>query len=516
MGLTSIDGLVSGLDTTTIVSQLMAIERLPVTRLTARMAASDAKATAWDQIGSKMAALRTALEAIDTSTDFKSFNASSSNTEVLTATAGPSAVSGPFTLTVHALARAQQLISTPFASSTAELNTGSTATTATISSGLANIGATMSLSGTVANGSHTITVSRAADNSLQASLDGGTAVAIAGNSVSFTVGTGTLQFDFAAETTVGTASVSVVNVAAHATVASFASAVSAAGGPARAQLVDLGNGAGTRLILSAAKPGTDNAIEVQWTDGTDRTGLTELQSAADADIEIPGLAEHAIRSSNTISDLVPGVTFNLAKADPTNPVTINVTQDVDGAVGKVKAFVEALNAVVSALKSNSSQDAATKKSGPLAANSTLRSLQSSLATATGTVLSSGTYTALSQIGVSITRDGTYTFDEPKLRTALGSDFDGATNAINSLVSPLLTWAKDNDAKTGTVLRAKDGAKSVSRGIQKQIDAYEDRLTITEARYRKQFTNLEAALGQLKSQSTWLSGQLASLPSFSQG
>ena len=526
MGMTSVDGLVSGLDTTSIVNQLMALERRPVENLTARKATYDARVTAWDQIGAKIAALRTALEALDTASDLKSFKATSSNTNVLTVSAGSSAVPGPISFVVKELASAQQLMSKSFASPSAEVS--ATAATATITSGLARINAGVNVTGTVANGSHTITVSQKADTTWQASLDGGTAVAITppgvgetNHTVSFTVGTGSLEFDFAGAPTAGTASVAVANVAAHGTLADLASAISTAGGPARAQVVDFGGGQGARLILTATNTGTDNGVELLWTDGDNsRTSpsplvaaMAELKPAQNAAIEIPGIdGTTATRQTNTISDLVPGVTLNLVKKDD-NPVTVTVTQDVDGAVSKVQALVTSLNGVVSGIKSAIGYDAATKKAGALLGDSTARSLQSSLATATGTLLETGTYKLFSQLGLSLTKDGTYTLDESKLRAALGSDYDNTGTAINSLVGEVLDWAKDNDATTGTVSRAKGGAKSTSTDLQKQIDGYDVRLAATEARFRKQFTALEAALGQLKSQSSWLAGQIASLPGF---
>jgi flagellar hook-associated protein 2 len=516
MGLTSVDGLVSGLDTTTIITQLMALERRPVDTLTARKATYDAKATAWDTIGAKIAALRTALEALDSGPDLRMFKISSSDSEVLTASAGASAVRGTLSLTVQHLARAHQLVSTGFDATTSVVGTG----TFWVAAGLDGLGGVLTVDDDYAAGAHTLVVRDAADGTGQEAVLGGVAVAISpdtggGQSATFTDDNGKqLKVSFASAPVNGTATLAVANLTSStATVSELAAKISVAGGPARAQVINVGGDSGARLIVTAAKTGAANALTWNWSGspGITLEGPEDLTSL-DAAVDIPGVGI-ATRPSNTITDLVPGLTLNLLKEDAAHLVSVEVAPDTDGVVAKVRAFVDALNDLVKTIQSSTRFDAATKKSGALTSDATARSLQSSLVTAAATVLPSGAYTFFSELGVSITRDGSYTLDEAKLRTALDSDFDSAAQAVNALTSPVFTWVRDNDALSGTVSRAKDAAKSASADIEDQIDAYGVRLTAKEERYRKQFTALEAALGQLKSQSSWLAGQIASLPSY---
>ena len=507
MGVTSVDGLVSGLDTTTIINQLMSIERQPVDNLTSRKATYDAQASAWDQIGTKISSLRTAVEALDTASDLSGLSATSSNTGLATASATTAAPPGQVTFTVDRLATAHQLVSTTLPSTVG-------AGTFWAASGLAGIGATLSVDDGYTAGPHTLVVRDAATGGGKEAVLDGTAVAITadgnGQSATFTTADGkNLKVSFAGNVTNGTATLSVANLTSGAAATDLASAISVAGGPARAQVVSL-NSSDFRLVVTANGVGSANALQWNWSGASlGLAGPSDL-STLDAQVTIPGIGT-ATRQSNTITDLVPGLTLNLVKADPTTPVTVDVAHDVDGTVTKVKALVDALNGVVGSLQSNSNYDPAAQKAGPLLGSSTLNSLGSSLADATGTLLTSGTYKLFSQLGVSIQKDGTYTLDESKLRGALTTDYGSATTAISALAQPLHTWAIDNDALTGTVHFAEDGAKSTSTDLQNQIDDYNVRLAATEARYRLQFTNLETALGQLKDQSTWLSGQLASLP-----
>lgn len=515
MGLTSVDGLVSGLDTTTIINQLMALERRPVENLTARRVAYDAKVTAWDQIGSKLAALRTAVEALDTSTDLRLFKGTTGDSGILTVSAGTGASPGSLSLTVQHLARAHQLVSQRFDTPTSTVGAG----TFWAASGLDGLGATLTVDDGYTSGTHTLLVRDAAGGTGQEAVLDGVAVAIEADagrqSATFTTEGGqSLTVSFASAPLNGTATLTVANLTSStATLTDLAANASVAGGPARAQVLNVGGDGGARLVVTATRAGAANAISWNWSGSPAITfeGPEDLTSL-DAVVEVPGVGT-ATRPSNTIADLLPGVTLNLVKEDPTKLISIEVAPDTDAVVAKVKAFVDALNDVVKTIQSNTSFDSAAKKAGALSSDATARSLKSSVATVTGNVLPDGAYTMFSQLGMSITRDGTYTLDDSKLRTALGADFEGVGQAISSLVTPVLAWVKDNDALTGTVSRAKGGAKSTASDLQKQIDGYDVRLAAKEERYRKQFTALEAALGQLKSQSSWLAGQIASLPSY---
>jgi flagellar capping protein FliD len=72
------------------------------------------------------------------------------------------------------------------------------------------------------------------------------------------------------------------------------------------------------------------------------------------------------------------------------------------------------------------------------------------------------------------------------------------------------WAVDT--VSGTITTAVNGRRSENTAIDNQVDAWDLRLRLREAALRRQFTALERALGTMRSQSTWLSGQIAGLPS----
>jgi len=136
----SVDGLVSGLDTTSIVSQLIALERRPITLKEEKQAVLAEKKTAWSEAHSLLQALETTAKKLNTAAKFNSFSANFSNNSstggsVLSVTAGSSASSGSYDIVVTQLAKAEKWATTDsVADASAALGT-----TGTITIGATNI-----------------------------------------------------------------------------------------------------------------------------------------------------------------------------------------------------------------------------------------------------------------------------------------------------------------------------------------------------------------------------------------
>jgi flagellar hook-associated protein 2 len=118
-------GISSGLDTDAMVTAIMNAERIPVQRLKVKKAEIDVRQAAWADINTKMAAIRTAAEALRSRTAFDAFvSATSSNEDVVKVTATSGAVAQDTTFTVDALAAAHQVSSGTFASGTSLVGAG--------------------------------------------------------------------------------------------------------------------------------------------------------------------------------------------------------------------------------------------------------------------------------------------------------------------------------------------------------------------------------------------------------
>src|SRR5262245_17545982 len=104
-GLITVGGLATGLDTNSIIDQLMKLERRPVDLLQTEQTAVQATRTSIGTLGGKLTTLRTALDALSTPGSFLVRAASSSDESVVTAAAGAGAARGSLTITVSQLAR---------------------------------------------------------------------------------------------------------------------------------------------------------------------------------------------------------------------------------------------------------------------------------------------------------------------------------------------------------------------------------------------------------------------------
>jgi flagellar hook-associated protein 2 len=100
---TTVDGLVSGLQTSTIISQLMQIEAQPQTNLKNQVTKEKSVVSAYQSVNTKMAALKTAAENLTSASGWQAVKTSSSSTAV-TATALPGTAAGTTTFDVKALA----------------------------------------------------------------------------------------------------------------------------------------------------------------------------------------------------------------------------------------------------------------------------------------------------------------------------------------------------------------------------------------------------------------------------
>lgn len=98
-----IDGLASGLDTNSIIENLMAAERVPVDLMAARKTAAQQALDAYKSVQSKLTAITTASAALERSTGWKLRSASTTNPAVATATAADSAATGTIQFTVDRL-----------------------------------------------------------------------------------------------------------------------------------------------------------------------------------------------------------------------------------------------------------------------------------------------------------------------------------------------------------------------------------------------------------------------------
>ncbi len=148
-GVLSSPGIGSGLNVSSIVSQLMAVEQMPVTALQKQVTKDQSKITAFGQINSSLTAFQSAVATLASSSGFQSYTATPSNTAVLSATAASGALTGSHNITVTSLAASQiQAAATGYTSTSTVLGLSGTLN---FSSGSSTAAVTVAASDTLAD-----------------------------------------------------------------------------------------------------------------------------------------------------------------------------------------------------------------------------------------------------------------------------------------------------------------------------------------------------------------------------
>ena len=187
----------------------------------------------------------------------------------------------------------------------------------------------------------------------------------------------------------------------------------------------INNGTVKRLVIKGNATGAEQAFEITGTTGlsvdhrqrrVDRS-RPSLASAQDAQLDVDGIV--VSRSSNTVDDVIDGVTLTLNKRDVGNASTLTITDDRSSATTAINAFVSAYSNLNTTIKSLTAYNATTQTAASLSGDSTARSIQSQLRTMLGNAISGlGGAQRLSDIGVSFTSTGTLEVNSTKLSAAL--------------------------------------------------------------------------------------------------
>src|SRR5579859_1001114 len=117
----NVDGVVSGLNTSALITQLMTLSQAPLNQLTAQQTAVQARDAAYQAISSQLITFQGSVQNLLLSTSINAKISTSSVPTVATATANPSAINGNFSITVNNLATATAARSSAVLGSPADL-----------------------------------------------------------------------------------------------------------------------------------------------------------------------------------------------------------------------------------------------------------------------------------------------------------------------------------------------------------------------------------------------------------
>jgi flagellar hook-associated protein 2 len=257
-----------------------------------------------------------------------------------------------------------------------------------------------------------------------------------------------------------------------------------------------------QLVLTGKTTGTDGAFTItnNLTGGTGVSFGANSQNATNAQFTVNNVAVQS--ATNTVDDVIPGVSLTLLKKDATTPVGVSVNADQSAAVTQVKAFVTAFNDILSFAKDQAAA-AAKGETSNIGRDALLRGLRNELRGEMNRKFDTGgTYNYLSQVGIGFDRAGKLTFDESKFAEATKNGngevmklFAGS-GGVEGAFGRLQTLVTEYTEAGGLVPDARDRIGEQLKSIANRISSMEARLAIRRAALNKEFIATDQAMSTL--------------------
>jgi len=256
---------------------------------------------------------------------------------------------------------------------------------------------------------------------------------------------------------------------------------------------------------------------------SDSTGLnmssynSEAVAGQDASLTVNGVT--VPQSSNTVTGVIPGLTFSLLGAS-TSPVTITVSQDVTQATTAINNFVSAYNAVANAMNTEFTYTAGSSSQPPLFSDSSLEQVQSTLATDINYFIQGNNgINGLASLGINLQQDGTLSVDSATLTAALTNNaaavqnfFQGA-DYVSGFGGQLYNDVnKLNDPTNGPLALDLQGIDQELQDVTKTISDFNANLLVQQQQWTAEYSQVSATLEQLPSLLQQAGSQVASTSS----
>ncbi|HSV74260.1 MAG TPA: flagellar filament capping protein FliD [Chthonomonadales bacterium] len=455
-------GIGTGLDTESIIQQLLRVQQRPITILQNRKAEIEQQQAAIAQLSVLAVGLQSSAGALAASAGFAGVTASSSNKDAVDVTAGPGAQAGAHTVEVLALARRQRIAGAAFTSQTDPIGLGAPAQivvngkTIAFEAGeslqslaakinLAKAGVSASIvsettgsfrlvlsstdtgienvmrlsdvgSGTVLATTLGLVSGSMTSETSELFTDSATSVAtLLGQSIpsqgTFTINGHAVAVDFGADS-LSAIAIKINAVAGIGVTASVETVKDPATGVDRSRL---------RIAGAAAATVSDPGNLLANLGIVRNTAANQVEAAADASFRLNGLT--VTRASNTVTDALAGVTIALKDATGNRSSDVTIAADLQGIRGSIQSMVDSFNQLVQKAADLMAFDPQTYRAAPLFGDSNAQNLVDSLTDIMTTRVDglSGPYSALGGLGITLDQTGRLVVRESELTHALETD-----------------------------------------------------------------------------------------------
>jgi flagellar hook-associated protein 2 len=527
----SFGGLATGLDTTSLIEQLMEAERQPLTRLEKDKSYFNARLAALGKFEDKLESFLDKIENLDAPEKLQAKTASLSSKDFFSVTVDSEASRGNYQVEVVDLAQVQKSVglgvvdktASSFGLGTLTLTVGDNdpvditidaennsleGIMAAINEADAGVTASIINDGTANPYRLVLTGEDIATNfsftSAMPSFNGNVTSLVAGGYADQDAqlfGTGTISLSTGHDITLGGTNNSLADIRDAINAETGTTGVSGT-------IEDDGNG-GWKLELVG---GTIDSTNLSGGTGYAAPSLSISQSAQQAHIRVDGIDIYS--DSNSLTEAIPGVSVDLTKAEEGTITKLTVDQDENAIKGLIKSFVSGYNDVVSFVTGQSTAEGsgAGILVGDSGLNNIKRRLQNMLTTQVDSSVSS-----LSQLGLKTQKNGTLEIDDEILTEAIQNNLDGVTTLLvgddstEGIATRLKSYLEDTtDNIDGFYAGRKQSIESNVKRMDRSIELMELRLEKREQNLYDQYNALEQLISSMNSTSSYLSTQLASL------
>jgi flagellar hook-associated protein 2 len=527
----SFGGLATGLDTTSLIEQLMEAERTPLSRLETDKSYFNARLSALTQFETKLESFLTKIENLDSATDLQAKKTTLSSEDFFSATPDSEALAGNYQVEVVDLAQVQKSVSLGVADKTAS-NFGLGTLTLTvgdndpveiaIDAGNNSLEGIMSAINEADAGVTASIINDGTANPYRLVLTGediATNFSLTGNLASFNgdvtslttggyadqeaklFGSGTISLSTGHDITLSGENNSLADIRDAINLEMGTTGVSAT--------IEADGDGDWKLVLAG---GAIDSTNLTGGAGYDAPSFTTTQNAQQAHIRVDGI--DIFSNSNTLTEAIPGVSLDLTRAEEGTVTNLSVDLDENAIKGLIKSFVSGYNDVVSFVTNQSKSEGS--NAGILVGDSGLNNVKRRLQNMLTTPIE-GSISSLSQLGLKTQKNGTLEIDDDTLTEAIQNDLAGVTkllagnDSVEGIATRLKSYLDDiTDSTDGFFAGRKQSIESNVKRIGKSIERMEMRLEKREQNLFDQFNTLEQLISSMNSTSSYLSTQLESL------
>ena len=412
----TIDGLITGIDTASVIEGLLQVQQNQIDRLSVRRSGVVTEQTAFSGVETRLIGLQGDIGRLANiqTTQITDKVVTSSDEAVITAAASDKANAGTYSLRVNSLAAAHQVASFGFDSPDAVIAKGEIAV---------RVGDGQLVEIDIDDTNNTIngiaTAINASDSGMSAAvIDDGTA------------GNESIRLLLTSESTGARNTIEFTHTA------------------------DAGE--------------TDPAVEFDFD--------AAVQDAADAVLQI-GSGAGAIlvqNGTNQFDEVIPGVTLNVHSAQPEVPITLTVASDTAAAKEAITGFVDSFNGLMEFIDQQSDFNAETEQASPLLGNRTVIDVQENIRLAlTGIVSGNDGLNQLTALGIRFDSNGHLSINSSRLDDALTGQLPGVS--VDDVASLFALSGKSDNA--GLVFIS-GSTRTIEQNVQVDITSVAERALLS--------------------------------------